>query len=119
MSFKLKLFLFVFGLILGVSLIILWFNTEKKQYQPGISEKDDQAVNQSQLLYREFIKTSPDISSGPCLTNALMPGWVVDLVHSPRQPIDDLEENQCKSFVEGRSEHFVELDLSGNVVRVH
>jgi len=46
-----------------------------------------------------------------------MPGWVLDLVHNPRQPIDDLPENQCNSFVEGRSKHFVELDIEGDLIK--
>lgn len=118
MTFKLKLFLFIFSIILLLSLVILWFNTEKKEYQPGISLQDDQAVNQAQFLYREAKKRGVDLSSGPCLTEALMPGWVADLVHSPRQKIDDLPENQCRAYSNKDAKHFVELDLNGNVIRV-
>lgn len=118
MSFKIKLFLFILSIILLITLVILWLNTEKKQYQPGISVESDRAVNQAQLLYRETKKLGVDLSKGPCLSNALMPGWVVDIVHSPRQPIDDLAENQCQAYINDPAKHFVELDLNGNVVRV-
>ena len=118
MTFKLKLFLFIFSIILFLSLVILWFNTEKKEYQPGISAGDDQAVNQAQFLFKEAKKRGVDLSSGPCLTEALMPEWVADVVHSPRQKIDDLPENQCRAFRDGGARHFVELDLDGNVTRV-
>lgn len=118
MTFKLKLFLFIFTIILLLSLVILWFNTEKKEYQPGISASDDQAVNQAQFAYQQAKKREIDMSSGPCLTNALLPGWVADLVHSPRQKIDDLPENQCQAYLEGGAKHFVELDLDGNIIRV-
>ncbi len=118
MDFKLKLFLGFFGLILSLALIILWINTEKKQYQPGISEEFDRAVNQAQLVYRQAVKRGENLKSGPCLTNALLPGWVVDIVHEPRTPEDDLPGNQCKAYLEGSAEHFVELDIDGNVIRV-
>lgn len=118
MDFKLKLFLGFFTLILAITLIILWINTEKKEYQPGISEEFDMAVNQAQLVYRQSIKRGDNLKSGPCLTNALMPEWVVDIVHSPRTPEDDLPSNQCKAFLEGSAKHFIELDVDGNVIRV-
>lgn len=118
MTFKIKLFLFIFSIILLLSLALLWFNTEKKQYQPGISIEQDRAVNQAQMLFREAKIQNRDLSSGPCLTNALMPGWVADIVHNPRVEIDDLEENQCKAYISGEAKHFVELDLSGDIIRV-
>ena len=76
------------------------------------------AINQAQYFYRQKKGRGEDLSTGPCLTESLMPDWVVDIVHNPRQPIDDLGENQCQSFREGRSKHFVELDLNGNLVKV-
>ncbi len=97
---------------------ILWFNTEKKEYQPGISAEDDQAANQAELLFKQAKQRGDDLSTGPCLTNALKPGWVADIVHNPRQKIDDLPQNQCKVYLEGGAKHFVELDLEGNVIRV-
>ena len=55
------------------------------------------------------------MSSGPCLSNGTE--WVVDVVHNPRQAVDDLPANQCPSYLSGLSKHFIELDLSGNLVR--
>ncbi len=75
------------------------------------------AINQAQLLYRERSKDGQDFSAGSCLSNALMPGWVLDIAHSPRLAIDDLPQNQCPSFREGRARHFVELDPEGNLIR--
>lgn len=75
-------------------------------------------VNNAKSLYRQRLAQKIDFSSGPCLTNDLMPGWVVDIVHNPRQAIDDLPHNQCPAYVEGRANHFVELDTNGNLVRV-
>lgn len=76
----------------------------------------DTAINQAKYLYKLKVERKEDLSFGPCLSDALMPNWVVDIVHSPRQPVDDLPENQCPSFREGRAKHFVELDLDGNLI---
>ncbi len=78
----------------------------------------DTAVNQAKHVYRQRKEMGEDFSNGPCLSDALMPGWVVDIAHSPRLPIDDLPQNQCPSYREGRAQHFVELDLDGNLIRV-
>lgn len=77
----------------------------------------DTAVNQAKHLYRQEKQKGRDFSLGPCLSNALMPDWVVDIVHNPRAPIDDLSENQCPAYREGTMRHFVELDIEGNLIR--
>lgn len=77
----------------------------------------DIAVNQAKFLFKLKKERGEDLSFGPCLSDALMPKWVVDIAHNPRIPLDDLPENQCPSFREGRVEHFVELDIDGNLIR--
>ncbi len=77
----------------------------------------DIAINQALYFYRQEKEMGKDFTSGPCLSNALMPNWVLDIVHSPRQPVDDLIQNQCPAFLEERTQHFVELDTEGNFVR--
>jgi hypothetical protein len=57
-----------------------------------------------------------DLSRGPCL-GVIAKGWVADVAHDPRQPVDDLPENQCEAFRSGEAEHFVELDPNGDVIR--
>lgn len=80
-------------------------------------EEIETAINQAKFLYHQRKESSEDFSKGPCLSNALMPGWVVDIAHRPRLPIDDLPENQCAAYREGRAAHFVELDTEGNLIR--
>jgi len=57
------------------------------------------------------------MSAGPCLAEEIIPGWCVDVAHSPREEIDNLPQNQCASWRAGRVHHFVELDAEGNVIR--
>jgi len=75
------------------------------------------AINQAKHFYNQKKSLGDDISNGPCLSNALIPNWAADIVHSPRSPVDDLPENQCPAYREGKVSHFIELDLEGNLVR--
>jgi hypothetical protein len=44
--------------------------------------------------------------------------YAVDIVNVPRNSDDDLVENQCASFKEGKVMHFIELDKEGKIVRI-
>lgn len=77
----------------------------------------DTAINQAKHIYRQEKEKGRDFSSGPCLSDALLPDWVVDLAHNPRISIDNLPQNQCPGYFEKRAHHFVELDLDGNLIR--
>jgi hypothetical protein len=102
-----------------VSLLTIMFNTRgQRAYKPGVNATHDEAVNQAVRIFKTSKEQGTDLSSGPCLTNALQPGWVLDVVHNPRQKVDDLPENQCSTYGEGQSKHIVEIDLEGNVVLV-
>jgi len=126
MTFKSNLILLTLIVILTVSAIAVLTDRHNpltgvptESYKPGLSPELDQAVNQASEVFEEKKKLGVDFSDGPCLTNDLLPNWVVDLAHNPRLEIDDLPENQCQAFLEGRAKHFVELDLNGKVVRVY
>lgn len=62
-----------------------------------------------------------DLSSGPCIGNPVseFPDWVCDIAHSPRTDVDNLPENQCSAFREGRANHFVEVDDGCAVIKVY
>lgn len=110
-----KLVIIALIVILTTAYLTLAFNTGFPKAAPK-SEKDS-AINQAKLLYRQDKENGRDFSNGPCLSDALMPGWVADIAHNPRQAIDDLAQNQCPAFVIGKAEHFVELDPDGNLIR--
>lgn len=112
---KLTLLIIVLAVIILTGLTTVFLNSGGPKITP--KSEIDTAENQANFLYRQRKEMGEDFSKGPCLSNALMPGWVVDIVHSPRLPIDDLPENQCPAYREGRAQHFVELDLDGNLIR--
>jgi hypothetical protein len=61
---------------------------------------------------REALEAGVDLGVGPCLLDPMpaYPEWVCDVAHSPRIPeIDNLPENQCSAWREGRARHFVEV----------
>lgn len=62
-----------------------------------------------------------DLSDGPCLSDDNpdwnVNDWVCDVAHDPRQPVDNLPENQCREFREGRASHFVEVDPGCGFIR--
>lgn len=112
---KNKLFFLALVIILITVYTTLAFNSSTNKALP--KNEIETAINQAKHLYSLRVKSGQDLSTGPCLSDALMPGWVVDIIHSPRVEVDDLVENQCPSYVEGRSLHLVELDTAGNFVR--
>ncbi|MBI2338038.1 hypothetical protein HYU95_02540 [Candidatus Daviesbacteria bacterium] len=112
---KTLLFAIALVVIILTGFATLYFNQDKQKTIP--KSEIDTAVNQAKFLYRQRKETGEDFSSGPCLSNALLPGWVVDTVHNPRAEADDLPQNQCPAYIEGKAQHFVELDLEGNLIR--
>lgn len=112
---KNKLVVLILAVIVVTAFLTLLMNAADLS-KPTKNEIDT-AVNQASLLYKYEQEKGRDLSNGPCLSDALMPNWVVDIAHNPRLPIDDKWENQCPSYVGGRSEHFVELDTEGNLIR--
>ena len=77
------------------------------------------AVDEARKVYAEEGE-GRDLTSGPCLANPLddpYENWVVDIVHSPREAVDDEAENQCSAYRDGDADHFVELDQYGHLVR--
>ena len=115
---KKPLFISVLAVILITSFIVLFVGSKNQKYEPGGWTEADTAVNQAKHFFAIRKASGEDFRAGPCLSNALITDWVADIVHNPRLPEDDLPQNQCPAFAEGRAAHIVELDLKGNVVKV-
>jgi len=88
-----------------------------------ISQAPKPSENETQLAIQKCIdlckqKLSENISleNGPCLSNEIIPDWVCDVAHWPRQPVDNLPENQCPAF--GSTAHnFVEVNETCGFIR--
>ncbi len=66
-------------------------------------------------LYNENKNSGMNFSS-QCLGTC--GNYAVDIVHIPRNNEDNLAENQCSEFREGRTSRFIELDKNGMIVRI-
>ncbi|MBI2019419.1 hypothetical protein HYS95_01980 [Candidatus Daviesbacteria bacterium] len=112
---KMLLLTVAFTVIILTAFFTLYFNRDTEE---TLSKSEiDTVTNQAKFLYRQRKERGEDFSSGPCLSNSVMQNWVADIVHKPRIPADDLPQNMCPAFLEGRAQHFVELDKEGNFVR--
>ncbi len=62
-----------------------------------------------------------DLSNGPCLSDNnskwIVKDWVCDVAHWPRESIDNLPENQCQEYREGKAHHFVEVSPECEFIR--
>lgn len=84
----------------------------------GADESErERAVAAARVAYAEAQAEGVDFAPGPCL-GVVLEGWVADVAHDPHREVDDRPENQCEAFRTGEADHFVELDPSGNVIRV-
>lgn len=79
--------------------------------------ESDEATKKALAIYQQRKAAGASLDLGPCLSENLISDWVADIAHNPRSPIDDQPENQCQSFREGKTHHFVELDPQGNIIR--
>jgi len=85
----------------------------------------DYVLSQQEIIkkaldqFNEKKASGTDLSSGPCL-GKISDDWVADLVHNPRQEVDDLTSNQCTDYLTGSVIHFIELNLdNGEVVKIN
>ena len=57
-----------------------------------------------------------NLSYGPCLSNDIRPGWVCDVAHYPREPIDNEPQYQCSAYGKTAA-HFVEVTPDCKFIR--
>lgn len=118
----------VFGIIAatftlsGCKQIVDASNYVTGQVQVEQKKQTDRTVAQfkcQELCQQTLSSDEQDFSSGPCLSNEIITDWACDVVHSPRQPIDDDPRNGCSSFREGKTHHFVEVDGNCNLIKTY
>jgi hypothetical protein len=83
----------------------------------GLKGEKEKAIEACISLCRSKLKEGLNISSGPCLSNEIIPNWVCDVAHWPRENVDNLKENQCSAYLQGLANHFVEVDTTCKLIR--
>jgi len=107
--------------VLVVAFVLIMLTFHVRPVNKKVNEFDDfqlAVIAKAKQIFAEKKAAGIDMSAGPCLSNELDINWVLDVAHNPRDSIDDLPENQCSAFREGRAKHFVELDLTGGLIRL-
>lgn len=120
-----KYLVIVFGVIIFILLAIIIFvpaqKSSKGQSQPTpittIKSDKEIAIEKAESLFEEKKGQGLNFDNGPCLSEEIIPDWVVDIAHNPRAEVDNKPENQCQSYRQGKTHHFVELDPEGNLIR--
>lgn len=84
----------------------------------NVNNYDKAVIEAAKQAFNEAKAAGLDLTTGPCLLESAETGWVFDVAHLPREPIDDLPENQCPAYLSGKIQHFVELDSRGAVIRL-
>lgn len=74
------------------------------------------AEYEAKKLHQELKTQGAYLENGPCLHPRIIPNWAADIVHVPRQPIDEDPLNGCFPNGKQTAEHVIELDPEGNVV---
>ena len=78
----------------------------------------DVAIDACKAECQKAVDEGTDLSNGPCLSDKIVDDWVCDIAHSPREEIDNQQENQCSAFRAGEANHFVELDENCGLINV-
>jgi hypothetical protein len=86
---------------------------------PQIKTDKERAIEEAKKVFAEQKAAGVDMSVGPCLSNEIIPDWVADVAHWPRQAVDNNPANQCSAYREGKAHHFVELDQEGNFINAY
>lgn len=82
----------------------------------GGQEADEATIRLAKRAYAEALANGVDLRPGPCL-GVIKKDWVADVVHEPRNELDDDPANQCAAYRAGKAHHFVELNRNGDYVR--
>jgi hypothetical protein len=92
----------------------IWIKHGNPSKIPSQVLEQQEAINCSLGLYK-YGKVIYENFSSECLGTCK--DYAVDIVHNPRIEEDNLIENQCSDFREGKVKHFIELDNNGNIIR--
>ena len=87
-------------------------NSSNNQQIPEINV-EQKCIN----LCLEELNKNTNLDNGPCLSQEIEEDWVCDVAHSPRQSIDNIQENQCSSYREDLTHHFVEVTPECGFIR--
>lgn len=108
------------AIVLMIIATLFVFGNASPAKGPGANidqAKKDEITDLAKKQFADKKTKGVDMSNGPCLGIVAI-GWVVDVAHNPRKPVDEKPENQCSELKNGTVSHFVELDTNGNLIKI-
>ncbi len=84
--------------------------------QKKIETVQADALRRAKKLYTDKKTARTDFEQSPCLSENMGDGYALDIVHNPREQIDD--QIVCSEFQQGKVRHIVEMTPDGNILRV-
>ena len=115
----------LFLIIIFITFIFIGAGCQENNKEQDDENKDkDRAIEAAYDIYNQRVGEGVDMRNGPCISEKieidppLSGWWVVDVAHKPRSEEDSDPNNQCESYRNGDAEHFVELDINGNLIKV-
>jgi len=83
--------------------------------------RENDVISDCISLCQHAKEMNMNLSRGPCLSDGnpewKHEDWVCDVAHNPRKPVDNLPENQCNEFRNGKAHHFVEVTPECEFIR--
>ncbi|MDQ3099343.1 MAG: hypothetical protein M3Q44_06360 [bacterium] len=73
-------------------------------------------IRSSKKIYADKKSQNTDFEKSPCLSEDMGNGYALDIVHNPREQIDD--QVYCTGFSQGNVKHIVEMTPDGSILRV-
>ncbi|MFA6023059.1 MAG: hypothetical protein WC781_03150 [Candidatus Pacearchaeota archaeon] len=92
----------------------VWMKHGNPSETPDEIKEQQQAIINAFALYNNQKNSTQFYSQ--CLGN--VGNYAVDIAHRPRIAEDNLKENQCENYLSEKVNHFIELDLDGNLIRI-
>ena len=94
----------------------IWIEHGKPAITPQEVRDQQDMITQAKALYQQIKTKGTDLSVGPCL--GTIGDYAIDIAHNPRIAVDNDPANQCAAYRNGTVNHFIELDVDGNIIRI-
>lgn len=107
--------LIIVGIFVAALAVLLVFVGKDVFVSSGL---DDPALSAVAACINACKSSKLDLSDGPCLLDPIEgTDWVCDVSHFPREDSDNIPANQCGTFQNGPSAHFVEVNPNCELIK--
>lgn len=107
------------NVVFFVAGVLIVFGVSLAMVAPYLLADPNQAlIDSCTSMCNDYIESGRSLDVGPCLMDPIPDtDWVCDVVHVPRNDMDNSKINQCLAFTEGSATHFIELDTQCKFLR--